>query len=264
MGSGQWSLICGMRRWVTLLLVATIGCDNGRVRWQEPQGAPADTTGFFVLGASGVPEYSVPVRFRMPVDPGACPLSVASATAKGRQYSAWLRMRSDSSAVVVAAGWDGERWGVPAIVDSLDTGRFGCARPKPSITVSEADGYVHVAYSLKAPEGYGVFFSHSMDGARSFHAPMIVVYGDRLSATAIAAHGARVAIAYEDPSGTAQQIDVALSSTQGHTFDAREPATPDELTAMHPRIAIRDTTIALSFAGSDTTQRAIRIGVIRK
>ena len=40
--------------------------------------------------------------------------------------------------------------------------------------------------------------------------------------------------------------------------------TPDELTAVHPRIAIRDTIIALSFAGSDTAQRAIRIGVIKK
>ena len=264
MGSGQRSLICGMRRGATLLLLVTIGCDNGRVRWEESLGAPGDTTGFVALGADGAAEYPAPVSFRMPMDAGMCALSVASASGKGRQYSTWLRLRSDSSAIVMAAEWDGQRWSAPAIVDSLDTGRFGCARPKPSIAVSEADGYVHIAYSLKAPEGYGVFFSHSMDAARSFHAPMIVVYGDRLSATAIAAHGTRVAIAYEDPSGTTQQIDVALSDTQGHTFEAREPATPDEMTAVHPRIAIRDTIIALSFAGTDTTQRAIRTGVIRK
>jgi hypothetical protein len=253
-----------MRRWATVLLVATIGCDNSRVRWQEVHGAPEDTTGTMTLGTKGELLFSLPGHFVAPSDPGMCPLSVASAVAKGRQYSTWLRMRPDSSALVVAAQWDGRQWSRPAIVDSLDTGRFGCARPKPSIAVSEADGYVHVAYSLKAPEGYGVFFSHSMDDGRSFHAPMIVVYGDRLSSTAIAAHGTRVAIAYESPSGTAQRIDVALSSTQGHTFEPRESGTPDEMSAVHPRIAVRDTIVALSFAGSDSTQRAIRIGYLRK
>ena len=121
-----------------------------------------------------------------------------------------------------------------------------------------------MAYSLKAPEGYGVFFGHSMDRGRSFHDPMIVVYGDRLSATAIAASGARVAIAYEDPSGSVRRIQLALSKTQGHTFEPREAASPDEMTAVKPRIAIRDTVIALSFAGADSTQRAVRLGYIRK
>jgi hypothetical protein len=247
-----------------VLLLGTLACDTARVRWDEPHGAPGDTTGAMTLGDNEGIVYSTLGQFVTPTDAGMCPRSVASASEKGRQYSAWLRLRPDSTAMVVAAAWDGARWTTPAIVDSLDTGHFGCARPKPSVTVSEADGYVHVAYSLKAPEGYGVFFSHSMDGGRSFHAPMIVVYGDRLSSTAIAAHGSRVAIAYEVPSGPAQRIDVALSSTQGHSFDAREPGTPDEMAAIHPRIAIRDTVVALSFAGTDSTQRAIRLGVIRK
>ena len=193
-----------------------------------------------------------------------CPYSVASTVDRDRQFSAWLRLRPDSTANVVAAEWDGRQWTPPAVVDSLDVGKFGCNRPAPSIAVSEADGYVHVAYSLKAPEGYGVFFAHSMDRGRSFHSPMIVVYGDRLSATAIAAHGTRVAIAYEVPSGTAKRVDVALSNTQGHTFDPREQASPDEMPATHPRIAIRDTVVALSFAGIDSTQRAVRIGIIDK
>jgi hypothetical protein len=93
---------------------------------------------------------------------------------------------------------------------------------------------------------------------------MIVVYGDRLSATAIAASGARVAIAYEDPSGSVRRIQLALSKTQGHTFEPREAASPDEMTAVKPRIAIRDTVIALSFAGADSTQRAVRLGYIRQ
>jgi hypothetical protein len=148
-------------------------------------------------------------------------------------------------------------------VDSLDVAKIGCRRPGPSIAVSD-DGSVHVAYSIQAPEGYGVFFGHSMNRAINFHDPMIVVYGDRLSATSIASSGSRVAIAYEDPSGSVRRIDVALSNTQGHTFEPREHASPDEMAAMHPRIAIRDTVVALSFAGTDSTQRAARIGYLRQ
>ena len=253
-----------MRRSTFILLLAALGCDNTRVRWSEPQGAPADTTGAFALGAGATPQFPSMGRFQTPVDTGMCRNSVASTLNGDRQFSAWLRVRPDSSVNVVAAEWDGRQWTTPAVVDSLDVGTVGCNRPAPSIAVSEADGYVHVAYSLKAPEGYGVFFSHSMDRGRSFHSPMIVVYGDRLSATSIAAHGTRVAIAYEVPSGSARRVDVALSNTQGHTFDPRERASPDEMPATHPRIAVRDTIVALSFAGLDSTQRAIRIGVISK
>jgi hypothetical protein len=233
------------------MLLAAVACDTSRVRWEEPRAAPADTTGV---------QRAV---FQPPVDGAACPGSVASALDKGTQFSAWLHLRPDSTVSVVAAKWDGANWSAPATVDSLDTGKFGCKRPGPSIAVSD-DGYIHVAYSIKAPEGYGVFFGHSMDRGAMFHYPMIIVYGDRLSSTAIATWGPRVAIAYEDPSGSVKRINLALSSTQGHTFEPREPASPDEMTATHPRIAIRDTVVTLSFAGADTTQRALRIGYLRK
>jgi hypothetical protein len=253
-----------MRKWACAALIATMACSQNSVQWAEPRSDPADTTGVMTLGADATPAYPSVRRYRMPADSSMCPHSVASAMNGDRQYSAWLRLRPDATVNVVAAEWDGRQWSTPAIVDSLDVGHFGCSRPAPSIAVSEADGYVHVAYSLKAPEGYGVFFAHSMDRGRSFHSPMIVVYGDRLSATSIAAHGVRVGIAYEVPSGSAKRVDVALSSTQGHTFDPRERASPDEMPATHPRIAIRDTVVALSFAGIDSTQRALRLGYIRR
>ena len=69
-----------------------------------------------------------------------------------------------------------------------------------------------------APEGTGVFFAHFMGS----HAPLTgcrSIYGERLVATAIAAEGDRVAVAYEEPNGTRQQVDVALSQTQGHIFE---------------------------------------------
>lgn len=255
-------LICVMRLWLILLLGAG-ACDNPVVRWSEPQAAPSDTSGLLTLGPDAAPAYPPTESFRTPADSAMCPGSARSALDQGVQFSAWLRLRPDSTVRVVAAAWDGNHWTAPATVDSLDIGKFGCRRPAPSIAVSD-DGLVHVAYSIEAPEGFGVFFGHSMNRAISFHDPMIVVYGDRLSATAIASSGPRVAIAYEDPSGSIRRIQLALSETQGHTFEPRETASPDEMTAAKPRIAIRDTVIALSFAGIDSTQRALRIGYITR
>jgi hypothetical protein len=253
-----------MKRWTLLLLAATAACDQQRVRWSEPQGAAGDSLGALAVDSSGAPVFARPaVRNVVPPDSAACPGSVATAAKDGAIYATWMRVRADSSVRVMAARLEGTQWTKPATVDSLDVGRTGCRRPPPSIVVNDADGYVHIAYSLRAPEGFGVFFAHSMDKALTFHTPMIVVYGDRLSTTAIAAHGMRVAIAYEDPSGAGRRVDVALSSTQGHSFDPREQATPDEIPATRPRIAIRDTIVALTFAGADTTHRAILVGTIR-
>jgi hypothetical protein len=238
-------------------------CDTSNIRWQEPQAAPGDTTGTLILGSDASPAFPAASTFESPSDEGMCSTSLVSAADRGEQFSAWLRLRPDSTVRVMASRRTGSDWSEPGTVDSLDVGKFGCARPGPSIAVSE-DGSVHVAYSIKAPEGYGVFFGHSMDRAATFHDPMIVVYGDRLSATAIASSGSRVAIAYEDPSGSARRIDLALSFTQGHTFEAREHASPESRDALHPRIALRDSVVALSFAGRDSTQRAIRIGRLRK
>ena len=240
-----------MKRWTPLLLLAALACDTSRVRWEEPQALSADTT-------NGEGPF-----IQTPPDSALCEASAVGVRDNGVQFSAWLHRRADSTVSVRAAKWDGTKWSAAATVDSLDTGKFGCNRPGPSIAVSE-DGSVHVAYSIKAPEGYGVFFGHSMDRGATFHDPMIIVYGDRLSATSIASSGSRVAIAYEEPSGSARRIDLALSNTQGHTFEPREPASPESMNATRPRISIRDTVLALSFAGVDTTQRAMRIGYLRK
>jgi hypothetical protein len=254
-----------MRRITVALLFLVAACQGDRVHWEAPQATLADTLGAVALDGDVVSFVRSPVTLA-PDDPMGCPGSAVSTTNGASIYAAWLRRRPNSSVLVLASRSDdgGQRWTAPAIVDSVDVGIVGCARPRPSIAVSAEDGYVHVAYSLKAPEGYGVFFAHSMDRAATFHSPMIIVYGDRLAATAIAAHGMRVAVAYEDPSGKARRVDVALSETQGHTFEPRERGSPDEMTATRPRIAIQDTVVALSFAGLDSTARAVRIGRITR
>ena len=248
---------------VAAALIGATACRSDRVRWEAPQAISGDTLGLLVVTPAALVEFARPLTALHPTDSLACPASFAVVVDGAAAYAAWFRRRPDSSVAVIAArsADGGKTWSTPGMVDSVDVGRAGCARPAPSIATAE--GYVHVSYSMKAPEGYGVFFAHSMDQGATFHSPMIVVYGDRLAATATAAHGMRVAVAYEDPSGGRKRIDVALSRTQGHTFEPRERASPEEMTATRPRIAIRDTIVALSFAGADTTSRAIRIGFMR-
>lgn len=252
-----------MRSFLAAVLVLVAGCQSDRVRWEAPQATFGDTLGQLVVSPDASVQFARARTAVAPIDSLACPRSYAVVVDGSEAYAAWMRRRMDSSVTIVSSRSldGGKTWAAPGVVDSLDVGRVGCARPGPSIAA--ASGYVHVSYSLKAPEGFGVFFAHSMDRGATFHSPMIVVYGDRLSATATAAHGMRVAIAYEDPSGSGKRIDVALSRTQGHTFEPRERASPDGMPATLPRIAIRDSIVVLSFAGVDTTGRALRVGRMR-
>lgn len=249
---------------IGIALATATACESPAVRWEEPVSAAGDTLGGLAISAVGEVRFAPPESpVALPADSARCERTIAGARDGGRWYAAWFSRRADSTVAVLAArsADSGRTWTKAGMVDSVDVGKLGCARPGPSIVAG--DGYVHVAYSLQAPEGFGVFFAHSMDSARTFHSPIPVIYGDRLSATAIGSNGVRVVVAYEDPSGAGHRIDVALSRTQGHTFEPRERGSPDEMAAIRPEVAVRDSTVAVSFVQSAGGSRIIRIGHIR-
>jgi len=247
---------------IGIALAAATACESPAVRWDEPVTAAGDTLGAIAVGVTGdlvfVRASSGAYRFD-----GACERSVVSARDGAFLYATWLGLRTDSTVVVLAArsADSGRSWSKPATVDSVDVSKVGCRRPRPSITTG--DGYVYIAYSLQAPEGFGVFFAHSMDSVRTFHSPLTVIYGDRLSSSAIAADGVRLVVGYEDPSGAGHRVDVALSRTQGHTFEPRIHGSPDEMAALDPEVAIRGSTVGLSFVQPAGAPRIIRIGHIQ-
>src|SRR5262249_40937558 len=151
----------------------------------------------------------------------------------------------DSSAVLEAA-WSsdsGRTWGKTAPVDTTDISSRGCDRPAASIATSGDD--LHIAYSMIAPEGTGVFFAHFMDSM--LHSPVAVIYGERMVPAAIAAEGDRVAVAYEEPNGTRQQVDVALSQTQGHIFEWHATASRDIDAATQPSVALSGQRLAVTW-----------------
>lgn len=245
-------------------LLALAACDAPPIDW-DPTITPANQGSRLVVDSAGkagffrdtAPAPAVPL-------PGVCSSSVRAAWGTTRLRAVWWGVRADSSAVLyLAASPDsGHTWESPIAVDTADVSSAGCDRPAPSIAAEGDD--LHIAYSMRASEGTGVFFAHFL--ATMLHSPVVVIYGDRLVPTAIAVDGDRVAVAYEDPNGKRRQVAVALSSTQGHIFEVHAVASRDVDVATDPLVAIADHRIAVSWltrqAPDSAATRVVRRGTI--
>ena len=190
--------------------------------WTELMGGPTvfTHTGFVNVVAPTDPSFTPPA--------GACRGSLRvtwSGSSGAERYAVWWSSRPDSSAALLGARSldGGATWSAPLPVDTLDRSGVGCNRPPPAIAADSQTGYVHVAYAMHAPEGTGVFFAHAMDRGTMYHAPVAIVYGDRLVDVDVAALHDTVAVAYTDPSMRYPHVGLALSRTLGHIFEVRIP-----------------------------------------
>ena len=253
-------------------LVLAVGslaaCDKPPVAWNDPVplDQPQGPTKLVVSGATARFVVDSVRSASLPAVPGLCNSTFVTASGIKDLHAAWWNVRADSSSVLlIAASSDsGRTWGKPTAVDTTDISSTGCKRPPPSL-VTVADD-VYVAYSMIAPEGKGVFFAHTM--GNMLHSPVPVIYGERLVATAIAADAMRVAVAYEEPNGTRQQVDVALSGTQGHIFELHTTASRSVDIATQPAVAFNGPSLAVSWVtrrSSDSSAvRVVRIGQIQQ
>jgi hypothetical protein len=183
----------------------------------------------------------------------------------GRQhtFAIWWNLRADSTANLVTSRSPdrGATWSPPILIDTADVARAGCERKAPSATTIDDDLYV--AYSMRAREGTGVFFAHFMAGM--FHSPVPVIYGDRVVETAIAAQGERVVVAFEDPNGRAQRVNVAISRTQGHIFEDHTTASRDVDAAILPDVAVAGDKLAVAWRqGTRPENHFVRIGTVTR
>ena len=231
-----------------------VGCAQPPVQWRESTSTPpppATGTRLSVDTAGNVQWVAAErAPASVPLGPAACPASLQVVRATDRElYAVWWDVRPDSTAVLVAARSSdgGATWPETVPVDTADRGRIGCRRPAPSVTADSTQGYVHVAYSMVAPGAPGVFFAHSMPGPLLFHAPVPIVYGDRLGQTSIATSGDIVVVAYEDPNGAEPRVGLALSRTLGHTFEQRVPVSTGTGAAVEPRVALAGERVAVAW-----------------
>jgi hypothetical protein len=202
--------------------------------------APAPAAQGGVAAAAGDPHAA----HAAPAAGGAAAAPAAPAPAAGTAGAAavWWAQRPDrSAALYLSRTADGGRtWTAPLAVDTLDRSEAGCDRPAPSVAVDSANGYLHVAYSMRAPEGPGVFYAHQMDPRGPFERPQAIVYGERPAATSVASAGDRVVVAYEDPNtGGRPFVSLALSRTAGHSWAERVPVSAGNVAAERPVVALR-------------------------
>ena len=247
-------------------MLAIVGCEKSPIAWNDPVViAQPDGATRLVVDSAGRAAFTVDSLRPVSSPDGAnlCKTSLTTRQALTRLFAAWWSVRPDSSAgLYVAASPDsGKTWGPPLAVDTTDVSSAGCTRPPPSVATVGDD--VYVAYSMVAPEGKGVFFAHTM--GPMLHSPVPVIYGERLVSTAIAADADRVLVAYEEPNGTRPQIDLALSSTQGHIFEVHGVVSRGVDNATLPAVAFDGATLAVSWLekrpGNDTTNaRVVRVG----
>lgn len=259
---------------VLLLLLANgTACVPQPVAWDATtvaaDSALADSARLTLDGAGTPALVAAWAPATWPAESDACAASRRAAQgAAGEAYASWFAVRSDSSVRLRVARSDdaGRTWLAPVTADTTDVGTTGCARPAPFLAVDSINGYVHIAYFLDAREGAGLFFTHSMEHGLMFHEPVPIVYGDRPSAAAVASRGDTVVVVYEDPNSRLPRLGVAVSRTQGHIFEARQPASDDAGEARGPRVALRGARIALAWTGSQRDgawpRTVMRIGTL--
>jgi hypothetical protein len=260
-----------MRSPLTLVFLALVSaCNTDPIVWGDPRAVdPPLEPSRLSIDTSGDVHFDTALDLgptpAPPSFPGLCTRSFRTARGTTRLYAAWWSVRPDSSAVLYSASSTdgGKVWGTPIPVDTLDVSSRGCDRPPPAVATSGDD--LHTAYSMTAPEGTGVFFAHFMGSM--LHSPVAVIYGERLVVTAIAAEGDRVAVAYEEPNGSRQQVNVSVSLTQGHIFERHSIASRSIDAASKPAVALAGPHIGVSWITrriTDTTgTQIVRAGRLR-
>lgn len=248
---------------VFALTLGIAGCDQAPVEWHDPVELAQAAGHSHLVFEGGTPRFVVDSNFptALPESHGRCP-TVASITGLEESAAAWWSVRPDSSAVLYlsASPDSGRTWGTPTAVDTSDVSSNGCLRPLPALATVGDD--VYVAYSMVASEGTGVFFAHTMSGM--VHSPVPVIYGDRLVATALVADAKRVIVAYEEPNGSRERINLAISASQGHLFETHTAASRTVDNATAPVLALSDSMLAISWltrGATDTSDsRIVRVG----
>lgn len=258
-------------RWLTPVAGAVVlACSSQPVRWTGERSLQSSVAGVSLAADGAFVDDSLARRAATVTPPAPlCAGSLRLARAGRILYAAWWSPRSDSLARLLSARSNdgGATWEPAAAVDTTDHGATGCHREAPSIAADSSTGYVHVAYALLAPEGPGLFFSHSMDGGKSFHAPVPIVYGDKLGRTSVAASGDLVTVAFEDPNSVVPRVGLAISRSMGHIFEDRLlPVSDDNGAAARPLVALQGHRVSVAWqervaANGDVVLR-VRTGTV--
>ena len=237
-------------------LAVFVACTSSPIQWTAERTATQSGSAIALTEDGAVIDDALAsLQARMTPPSALCAGSLRLSRSGARLFAVWWAPRKDSTALLASAftSDEGTTWGAVVPVDTVDRGMTGCARAPASISADAVSGYVHVAYAMRAAEGPGIFYAHSMDGGVSFHSPVPILYGERLGSTSLAATGDRVIVAFEDPNSRTPRIGLALSRTMGHIFEDRIlPVSDDNGAATQPLVAVRQHHITVAWRERST------------
>jgi hypothetical protein len=213
------------------LVVGLVACSGDSIEWRDARYDGPPQPPFGIERGSWIPST-------------ACEASLRVARDATTAFATWWEPSVDGSSRLILARIDSSGSAATrSVVDSTDRSARGCGRPAPAIALSP--GYIHLAYFAEATEGPGIFYLHSMDGGRTFHTPVAIVYGRNPAAVSVAASGDTVVVAYEDPNSVRPAVGLSLSHTTGHIFSVNSIASPESSRATLPVVRIKGRTIQL-------------------
>ena len=230
-----------------LLLLSTlvfVACDPGPVDWRETRelGAAPPPESRLVVEDFSLPRFESEPRPDAPPPANACPGSLNYARMDGTQWHrVWWQPQPDGRAALFTARSPdaGATWDAPILVDSSDRARTGCDRLPPAVAADSLTRFVHVVFYMRAPNGDGVWYAHSMDDGATWHGQAGLIYGDDPARADVAAEGELVVVGYENPNAAEQAIGLAISRDGGHTFLPRLTVTSGSGAASAPRVGAR-------------------------
>jgi hypothetical protein len=250
------------------LLVIVTACDPGPVEWRESRevGAPVDGFARFSLVDRDLSRFAPLDAPNVPPPEGACLGSVAYARMLGPEWHrAWWEPRdSGRAALITSRSVDGgATWGPPVVVDASDRSTLGCERFPPSIAADSLTRFVHAVFYMRAPNGAGIWYAHSMDSGATWHSQYGLIYGDDPARSSIAADGELAVAGYELPNAAEKRIGLAVSRDGGHTFLPRLIVSSRNGAASSPAVAARRP--MLGVAWRERQGRWIsRVGLLRR
>lgn len=247
------------RSLVLLAFAVSAACRPDPVIWTEPSA--------HALLVSPAATHDTSTTFQTPLN--ACPNSLAIAQMSGTELFAtwWQSDSSGRTQLAVARTSDsGASWSTPEPADNRDRAGSRCPYPPPAIAADSATGYVHLSYFLQTEDGAGVWYTHSMDRGRSWHAATALIFGDAPARSSIGADGWLLAVAYEAPYAPSRQIWLTLSRDAGHTFERPSSVTQRSVLAANPSVWLDGRSISVKWterAENAATERIVaRDGVV--
>jgi hypothetical protein len=191
----------------------------------------------------------------------ACPCcrTALTSAADGTVFIGWRQvLPGNVRDIVVARSNDqGVTWSGPVRVHADDWVYDGCPHAGPSIQVDAANR-LHVAWWTGKEGAAGVYYTHSVDGGRSFERPVplgVARYSQPAHVQMAVSGRGEVVVVWDDGTRDLPQVVIRVSRDGGASFGPSARASDPGLAAQFPVLGLADTTITVAWSEQSASAR---------